>query len=370
MPYTLSAVRTLLSDYAGANNDFEDRLNMVCARLLQAGNWPGSKQQIKLTVYADAAGTSIVTLPRRYKTILAGAVQNENVLCSGQPMGVRNSWSEFSKNGLGYGGLSDDFTEVTGRFSVFQEWTDPMYIRFKFERSESAGSIYISGTLDGEDVWALNGATWEKREAVAFSGTTNATSTKLYDADQFKIKKPVTNGRVSAYTVDTDGNETLVGVYEPSETLVRWKRYKVPECADVSAIESETAAVASQVYTQAEIQSQFADGGSITVNSATDSPQDLAFDPFFIKTVTIIAQDGAASYTHKFTLDTTGPFNGAMMYIPLEIAASADPTLEFYNESAAGTLLQSIPPDSSNAQYMTLVFRFNGTIWRYLGRMS
>ncbi len=368
MAVTLSEVTSLLSRYAGSGNSFNDRLNLVRARYLQWANCPGSKQQIILDVFSDAAGHSIVTLPREYKTILEGAILATGTICTGQPVGVQNEHSEFNLGGLGYGGQTMNFMQVNGRYSCWQEWTDPMRIRFRFEQSESLSNIYISGTLDGDDVWALNSGTWEKREAVPFFGTVVATSTKYYDAQGFKIKKPVTNGRVSAYTLDDNGVETLVGVYEPTETLVRWKRYKVPQVEDVSATVStstDTTPTTGQSYTKAEIDNMFADSGTINVSAA--GTHDLTYDAYFLRIIRIIAT--SSTYTHNFTLDNATVKVGGTLRIKMEVAAADSIILNFYDNSTGGTLLQTVTSDPDNATYQTLVFSYGvDTAWHYEGR--
>lgn len=361
---TLSETETLLSRYAGANNDFTSRLNEVRARLIQSGSY--LKEEITLPVYADSAGHSIVSIPRR-DTILAGAITTENVLCAGDPMGVRNGWSQFNKMGLGYGGLTNDFTEVFGEFAVFNEWSDPMRIRLVPDVSES-GSVYLSGKLAGEDVWALNGVTWEKRELLTFSGSSQITSVKYYDAEGFRGLKPTTNGDVKVYTIDDDGVATLVAIWEAAETLPRYRRYRVPECEGVDPIaetsESSGGASSEAGVPAIELDAMFADADDITVNSTATTA--LTYAQFYLKSVRIIAQAG--TYTHNFTLGALTPKKGAVLRLSLEVAASAGITLNFYNASTGGTLLQIVSGDSSGAYYATLVFSFNGTAWRYAGR--
>lgn len=165
--------------------------------------------------------------------------------CQSEPLGTSGVFNE----GVIGGPYNHNFQEVPDYFCVFREWTGGVQLRFKFEISESAGTIYIYGKLDGADVWNANGAVMEKREAVAFSGTTTVTSTNLFDAKGLKVTKPATNGRVSMYAVDTDGEETLVAVYEPSETVPRWRRYRVPcLCDGESSCDYIYAAIVRQGY--------------------------------------------------------------------------------------------------------------------------
>lgn len=365
MGFTVAQIRSSLSRYSGSGNTFLDRINECRQRFYDSGNWKSTKDQIVLTVFSDRDGQSIVTPPDGAK-ILAGAVRSTDVLCSGSPMGVRNAWSDFDKNGLGWGGLTNDFQEVTGTFCAFQEWTDAMRLRFKFETSESSGVIHIRGTLDGEPVYSLYSATWIEGEKVAYSGTTTQTTTKYYDPDLLSIIKPTTIGRVSMYVVDDDGNETLVAIYRPNETVPKWKRYRVPQCDDVSATESTTTVTPSQFYTKSELDDLFKDEGTITVS--TTSSHDLVYAAYFLRIVRVVGAAGSGSYTHDFLLDSSTAKNGATLRIVLSVVASANPHLKFWDNTATGSPLEEVDGDSSNTQAFTLVFSFNGTNWKSEGR--
>lgn len=222
---TVAECQTLLAQYIPVGQTFLTQLNQVRARLIQDGSWPGMMPRINLDIFQDADGNSIVTLPRQYIAILRGAiVPASGPLCVRSQLGTSGV---FNETGYRY---NTNFQEASDYFCVFREWTTPLKIRLKFEVTEAAGTIYLAGTDDGDDVWNSNSGTWEKREAVAYpnaAAPNTVTSTNTFDARGFKLVKPVTLGRVSAYTVTTDGVETLVAVYEPQETVPRWRRYKV-----------------------------------------------------------------------------------------------------------------------------------------------
>lgn len=73
---TVAESQTLLSRYAGVGNTYLERLNLVRARLLEDGSWPGMTPTIGLRVYTDADGRSIVTLPRQFLAILRGRIES------------------------------------------------------------------------------------------------------------------------------------------------------------------------------------------------------------------------------------------------------------------------------------------------------
>lgn len=109
-------------------------------------------------------------------------------------------------------------------------------------------------------------------------------------------------------------------------------------------------------------------GSFAVLTVSTTGTTDLAPGNRFIQWYQrVVVQAGAGAYTRKFTLDTAKAVDGAVFHVALEIAASANPTLSFYNESDAGTLLQTIAGDANNAQYLTAVFVFESTQWRFDG---
>lgn len=229
---TLGELETLLGKYKGVGNTFSTQLNLVRARLIEDGSWPGMTPTIEMDVFTDFRGFPIVTLPRQYTSILRGYAKYEGSVCRQDPMGTSGVFNEGQVGGAVWG---NDFQECPGYYCVFQGWTGATLIRFKFERSEAAGTIYIAGTDDGDPVWTVVAAVWEKREAVAFTGTTTVTTVNTFDAQNITFTKPVTLGRVSVYSVDSDGVETLVAVLEPAETFPQWRRYRVPCQVSTSA---------------------------------------------------------------------------------------------------------------------------------------
>jgi hypothetical protein len=370
-----SEIAALLSSYAGAGNSFNQRLDMVRARLLPMGNWRGSKVPVSLNIFSDVFGNPIVTLPRQFNTILAGTFRPIYSNCGGRPIGNINGWGEYLRDGSGIvgNGCSDNFIEQNGRYCVFQDWSGSMQLRFKFETTESAGVILIRGMYSGEKVYSLYSGSWIEGEKVAFVGTANVTSTKFFDAENLSLLKPATNGRIFMYAIDGNGNEILVAVYEPGETVPRWRRYKVPRGTEATPVLA-TSVIPSQFFTKDELaalldtdlSALFGDQGTITVSAA--GSHDLVYAAYIMRTVRIVAQAGSGAYVHNFTLDNATVKQGGTLRIPLEVAASANITLNFYDNSTGGTLLQTVVGDSSNALYETHVFEYNGTVWNWLGR--
>lgn len=233
---TLAEVRTLLSRYAGANNDFEDRLNLARARLMKSGNWRDTKAKVIFNVYPDANNAAVVTLPKSLNTILAGVYLNSVTGGScGYPLPVRNSWYAFSSGGPGYAGnslyrWSVGFEPEEGWFTTFSDWTTAKFVRLKFATTETNPSqFYVRGNLNGQPVYTGTGAAMIEGEKLTYTGAT-VTSASQFDEPPYEFVKPATNGRVSMYTWDGT-TETLVAIYDPTETVPQWRRYRVPGCS-------------------------------------------------------------------------------------------------------------------------------------------
>lgn len=238
---TLAQLRTILSRYAGANESFTERLNLVLARLLPEGNWKGSKVPMNFVVYTDSRGGTFVTVPRQIETILAGTYQypdpvlNGQSACYGQPLPVRNGWYETSLSGPGERTGSDwsrGIIPLNGRFTTFTDWDEPMRLRLKFETSEApGGKIIIRGTLDGDKIYTADGTDWIEGVAFPFV-TSTVTTTQTFDRPPYSIIKPRTKGRVRLYTVDADNVETIVAWWDPEEINPSYRRFKVPVCSE------------------------------------------------------------------------------------------------------------------------------------------
>lgn len=239
---TLSEAQALLSAYVGAGLDFTTRLNLARERLLKQINASNTKSQILLQAYPDVNLAGVVTLPRYYQTLLAIAPAPPAASqCFGLPLRTRGLWYEFSQSGAG---VSNNQTIAWGRgsvpinsnFTTFADWTTPQYLRLKFETSEAAGLFVFRGTLNGQRIYCIINGQWAEGCPLGYSGTSTVTTTQLFDVPPYAVIKPTTIGRVSLYTVDpTTAAEVLVAVYDPTENLPAWKRYKVPVCSKWTA---------------------------------------------------------------------------------------------------------------------------------------
>ena len=344
-----------------ANIEEDKYLNLALESLLRGYEGENSRDVVSFVVQPDENGEGFITMPRRYLAI-RGAVTG-----CGFPLRIRNGWYEYSPGQIGMKLGSDSMRGIIplqGRYTTTTNWTVPLYLRFKFEQDEDAGTIIVRGRLVGQQIWDTSGSTSTEGESVAFgdSGNPSATVTtaNVFDEPPYQIVKPVTKGRVTMFTVDGDGVETMVAIYEPSERSPRWKRYKVP-IMPVPSTRTLVPVPIGGLYTTGQIDSFFGDFDPLTVND-TGTTTLLPTSPYSQWYQKIIAQAGAGAYTYVLVLSDSTPLDGAMFRIQFEIAQSANPTIEVYDSNM--NLLQSISGDSSNPTYALLECEFDGSNWQ------
>jgi hypothetical protein len=234
---TVSQAQTLLSPYVGAGLNFLSRLNLARERLLKAGNWSGTKQQVIFNAFPDANGRGFITLPFNMGTVLAMApLPPTDGQCVGYSMRTRGPWYEFSASGAGYTDnqkiqWARGVVPINATFTTFADWTGGMLLRIVPEQSESGTIIFRGLDAYGNPIWSTINGVWQEGYPLTFSGSSTVTTAQMMWGPPYAIIKPVTNGRLSFYAVDGSGNATLVGIYQPEEQAIAWRRYKVPVCS-------------------------------------------------------------------------------------------------------------------------------------------
>lgn len=233
---TLANAQTLLGAYAGIGQNFMTRLNLVRERLLKSGNWSSTKAQVVFAAYPDENNQGFITLPREYESILAIApMPFLGSQCIGYPMRTRGLWYEFYQGGPGVSNNQlwqwrRGLVPIQQAFTTFADWSTPVTLQLQFETSEDAGLVNFRGTLDGKKIYSVINGVWQEGCPLGYSGNSTVTTTQTFDAPPYAIIKPPTIGRVFLYTV-SGATTALVGIMEPAETLVQWRRYKVPVCS-------------------------------------------------------------------------------------------------------------------------------------------
>lgn len=225
-------LKNFFNRYAGANNDFYERLSLVTERLLKASN-TRAKDVVNFAVYPDANNQGFITLPAAYTNVLGAIVDFQSIY--GYPIPIQNDWYGFIRGGTGVHPVSwmDGMVPLPGFFTTFATWSSALKLRFKLATTETEDKIIVRGRLSGVPVYSTDSqGNWIEGIEVAYSNAT-VTTTQKFDEPPYAILKPVTLGVVSMFTVDDSGTETAVGIYYPSETYPQYRRYKVPVCPNL-----------------------------------------------------------------------------------------------------------------------------------------
>lgn len=111
-----------------------------------------------------------------------------------------------------------------------------------------------------------------------------------------------------------------------------------------------------------ELSGSDTDGAITGTLSATLSPT-YRFIQWF-KLYTVAA--GSGTYTANIGLDGSEAVTGAIYRVELDIAATGNPTVNIRTGSPTGTIIDTIPSDSSNATYYVGEYRWTGSAWKFL----
>ena len=85
---------------------------------------------------------------------------------------------------------------------------------------------------------------------------------------------------------------------------------------------------------------------------------------YLVRSFQLICAAGVGAYTRTITLPITNATNGDIVNLLIELAASANPTVEVHNATSAGTLLHSIAGSGAGAQYQSVTLVYDGAAWK------
>lgn len=216
-------------------------LNRSQYRMLQRGDWMGSSQLVRFCI-----STGCITLPRQVERV-------DEAMLNGTPLTMRNPWYQFvppvsARCGDGWWGGFGPFTlpggsmEDRGLYATFKDINPgSKKIRIYPDSPNDAGEeVYIQANDDD------NNPIIEDPEYNGFKLTLAMpyVESSYFVSTILGVIKPVTEKNLNLYEVDTTDNNSrrLIAIYEPSETTVELRRYKVPgfNCCSDAAAESTT----------------------------------------------------------------------------------------------------------------------------------
>lgn len=203
--------------YASATQAQKDevdwRINQVCENFLNSGKWTGAIRRISIPIY-----DGYITLPRELGTILGIKVITPSGCCVVSQ--IYTKFHEFAQNVPNC--CSAGTYPISEGAATFITPTAPFTLRVK--------STVASGTISFIGGWDDNDEEYFGADTVNIpNGSADGTRTYNVMPPMGGVQKTVTDVPVELYSVDSDGNEELIAVYGPNETVPAYKKYKVPE---------------------------------------------------------------------------------------------------------------------------------------------
>lgn len=238
---TLSEVRTALWEYAPAGADnlkvplssataaelayWLGKLNQVQERLMNMGQWKDSYVVVpEMPIY-----DGMITMPRRFATC-----EGVNI-CSG-PRPIYSRFWKFT-NATRSRPCSNAVVPITDSAQTFLDPSADFKLRIKSSTvADNTKVVTLIGGVDGDDAELFSTAT------LTITSGSPATTSQVYSVLP-RISKVATVGQVDLYSVDNvTGDETLIAIYAPYETLPAYKRYEIIQQSEAASDDDPTTA--------------------------------------------------------------------------------------------------------------------------------
>lgn len=217
---TLAEARAQLYDVVTPDdaNDaaFLKALNRVCEAFILSGKWKGTKGVVTFASSSDG----YIVLPRQYEAALGW--QHDD-----RPRPIYNSFNEYLVGGIGnYDATISDFNMMLDTASEVPTLTaisTAGTIRLtRANASDNTKTVRIYGKdANGDTVFDSSG---DEGLTVTLGSATNDTTQVFSEITQ--VVKQSTIGRVTIGVV-VSGNHTALSVYDPTETVPLYRRYKI-----------------------------------------------------------------------------------------------------------------------------------------------
>lgn len=240
MRLTLQEARDALYDAVVVDLDsqqniekFDKILNQVQERYINSGKWNGMYQKVRIAVTGN-----YITLPRHLLSALA--YNFENGRCAWNAT-IRNYWYDFqphvqgrlydSNLWAGWGYAVQGMVDLGDGFCTYDDSPyDTYYIKIVTTSPLDAGrEVLIKGVdASSNPIWTDDGSnSYEGLKETLVNGS--VTTSQQFSGQISFFEKPVTQGYLQVYAVDTvSADETQIGAYQPGETIICYRRYRLP----------------------------------------------------------------------------------------------------------------------------------------------
>lgn len=221
---TLAEVRSQLYTFVNPTDaddpEFLLRLNRVCERFINSGKWAGTKGVVDFANTEDG----FITLPRRYVSVLGVDINKV-------PRPTYGAFHEYLEGGPGQ---LDEATMPAsrlvdmGEFPTMSAMTEDGTLRLvRGSASDNEKTVRLYGKDENGDViYDTDG-----QEGISVTLSASSQDTTQVFSEITAVQKEVTTGTVTLSAV-VDAVATELSVYEPTETVPLYRRYKVGITAD------------------------------------------------------------------------------------------------------------------------------------------
>lgn len=226
-----SASNQALNSSAAEKLAVDTKINLAIERLLTFSRAKGSVMKVFITAYDGQ-----ITLPRSLDNVLGWRLLDDQGLAIGGERNIYNRWFQFggrcnSDSCVFMPGLYDQ----GDGFVTFRPLPTTGKLKVYTSTTESTNEpFHIRGLVSGQKLFTGTGASRIEGESLVIppgSGSSVLSAT-TFDSDNslYEIVKPATNGVLTMYLVNpTTAVETLVGRYDPGETIPNYRRYLFPQ---------------------------------------------------------------------------------------------------------------------------------------------
>lgn len=189
------------------------RINQVSERIIGSGKWKNTLRRAVLPVYDE-----YVTLPREYGSVLSITGMTDSGCCV--PFTIYTKFHQLAQSCF----CSCSAISISETAATFITPEAPFTLRVK--STVTSGTITFYGGYDEDGVQFNGGDTVN-----ITNGSVDGTRTYGSMPETGQIQKTTTTVPVELYSVDEDGEETLIAIYAPNELIPAYKKYKIPNCS-------------------------------------------------------------------------------------------------------------------------------------------
>jgi len=239
MYFTVADARPLVAPYVGggvctSSTEVLARINECTQRLLAQRDWAFTVRWLRFFTRNNT-----ITMPRGVARVIGDPV------IDGTPRRTFTSAYEFMENGPGEvpcsgNGLGADLLDMDSYWPTFFDppgGAEHTLVAFSKEEADAGKEISFLGRDQYDAAITTDGSIWPKLKVNRWSaGVEGAITGPLDELEVSSVKvkeitslrKPVTKGHVSLYTLDTvTGRMYFLSKFTPRETQPQYRRYRI-----------------------------------------------------------------------------------------------------------------------------------------------